>query len=224
MKVSIIIPTKNEEKNIKDILENVQNFGDEILVVDGHSQDKTRKIAQELGVKVILDGGKGKGDGVRCGIYNAQGDILVFIDADGSHDPQDIPRLIEPLKKDEADLVIASRRIGGSDELYGDFNKFLREVGSNIITLLINYKFKKRLTDSQNGFRTLKKGLAQKLDLKENITTIEQEMLIKALKKGFRVAEVSSHEYKRRFGRSVIKLSKVWWRYIYSCLKYLFFD
>lgn len=224
MKVSIVIPTKNEEGNIKDILGKVKNFGDEVLVIDGHSKDKTREIAGEQGIRVVQDGGKGKGDGVRSGIQQAVHDILVFIDADGSHDPEDIPKLVGPIKKGEADLVIASRRTGGSDELYGDFNKFLRETGSQLINLLINHKFKVHLTDSQNGFRAIKKEVAQKLDLKEDITTIEQEMLIKALKRGYVVKEVSSHEYERRFGHSVIKLSKVWWQYIFSCLKYLYFD
>jgi len=166
---------------------------------------------------------KGKGDAVRCAIEEASGEIIVFIDADGSHDPQDIPKLIKPIEEGKADLVIASRRKGGSDELYGDWNKFFREFGSNIITLLINHKFKTAITDSQNGFRAISKRAAKELDLKENITTIEQEMLIKVLKKGFKVAEAPSHEDKRKFGQSIIKLSKVWWRYIYSCLKYLYF-
>ena len=73
MKVSVIIPTKNEEENIKDILEKVKGFGDEILVVDGHSSDRTREIAEGLGVKFILDNGKGKGDGLRCSIREAKG-------------------------------------------------------------------------------------------------------------------------------------------------------
>jgi len=223
MKVSIIIPTKNEEQNIRDIIEKVKKFGDEILVVDGRSTDKTPTIVKNMGIKLIVDNGLGKGDGIRCSIREVSGEILVFIDADGSHDPEDIPKLIEPIKKGEADLVIASRRTGGSDELYGDFNKFLRETGSHIITLMINHRFKKNLTDSQNGFRAIKKEVAKNLDLKEDITTIEQEMLIKTLKKGYRVTEMPSHEYERKFGSSVIKLSMVWWRYIYSCIKYLYF-
>lgn len=223
MKVSIIVPTKNEEKNVKNILERVKNFGDEILVVDGHSTDNTRSVAESLGVRVVLDNGKGKGDGIKKGIEEAQGDILVFIDADGSHIAEDIPKLVKPIKEGQADLVIASRRSGGSDELYGDFNKFLRESGSHLITLLINKRFKIYLTDSQNGFRAVKKEVAQDLNLKEDITTIEQEMLIKILKKKYRVVEISSHEYARQDGVSCIKLRNVFWRYIYSCLKYLYF-
>jgi glycosyltransferase involved in cell wall biosynthesis len=219
MKVSIIIPTKNEEGNIRNAIESVRNFSDEILVIDGHSQDRTREIVESMGVRLVTDNGLGKGDAVRCAIKESRAEILVFIDADGSHDPRDIPALIALIEKGEADLVIASRRKGGSDELYGDWNKFFREFGSN----LINHRFKTAITDSQNGFRAIRKTVADKLNLKENITTIEQEMLIKVLKNGCRVAEVPSHEYKRRFGQSIIKLSRVWWRYIYSCIKYLYF-
>ncbi|MFA5070492.1 MAG: glycosyltransferase family 2 protein [Patescibacteria group bacterium] len=223
MKVSIIVPTKNEEKNIKEILDKAKKFGEEILVVDGHSTDKTPDIVQATGVKLIEDQGLGKGEALRRAIKETSADIMVFIDADGSHNSEDIPKLIEPIKDNQADLVIASRRTGGSDELYGDLNKFFRELGSNIITLLINHHFKTAVTDSQNGFRAIKASLAKELDLKENITTIEQEMLIKVLRKGGRVTEIPSHENKRKYGCSVIKLSKVWWRYIYSCLKYLYF-
>jgi len=96
-------------------------------------------------------------------------------------------------------------------------------VGSDIVTLGINYRFGVDLTDSQNGFRAIKRDVALALDLKENITTIEQEMIIKTLKKGYRMAEVPTHEYARKYGTSCIKVSRVWWRYVYSWFKYLFF-
>lgn len=222
--ISIVIPTKNEEKTIGEIIEKCKPYGNEILVVDGHSQDKTREIAKKLGAKVILDNKKGKGDGLRCAIKEVKGDIIVFIDADGSHNPKDIPKLIEPILKGKADLVVGSRMRGGSDELHGDFNKFLRMVGSDIITLGINYRFGVRLTDTQNGFRAIRTKVAREINLKENITTIEQEMIIKTLKRGYRITEVPTHEYSRKYGESTIKLQKVAFRYIYSWLKYLFFD
>lgn len=95
-------------------------------------------------------------------------------------------------------------------------------IGSDIILIAINYRFKVRLTDSQNGFRAIRTCVARALDLKENITTIEQEMTIKCLKKGYRVCEVPSHEYARRHGESIIKLRKVWFRYIWNLLKNIF--
>jgi glycosyltransferase involved in cell wall biosynthesis len=222
MKVTVIIPTKNEERSIEKIISRCQKHADELLVVDGHSSDNTRKIAEELGVRAVLDNGKGKGDGLRVGIQEAKGDIIVFIDADGSHDPEDIPRLVKPIQEDKADLVVGSRGMGGSDELHGDVEKLLRMIGSDIILIGINKRWKVHLTDSQNGFRAIRTKVARQLKLKENITTIEQEMTMKCLKKGFRVDEVPTHEYKREFGESVIRLKKVWFRYIWSFIKNLF--
>lgn len=225
--VSIVIPTKNEEKNIAHIIWGVKKsclgFLKEIVVVDGHSQDKTREIARKLGVKIVLDHGRGKGDAIRTAIEHLKGEITVFIDADGSHDPRDIKRLIKPILQNKADHVSGSRMLGGSDELHGDFNKFLRMMGSDIITLGINYRFGVRLTDTQNGFRAIKTKVVRKLGLRENITTIEQEMIIKTLKDGCKIIEVPAHEYQRKYGTSTIKLQKVAWRYVYSWLKYLFF-
>ena len=224
LKVSVVIPTLNEEGMVAEIIEGCKPYADEVVVVDGHSQDKTREIAEGLGVKVVLDNKKGKGAALRHVINFVGGDIVVFIDADGSHDPRDIPKLVEPILKDKADHVSASRLIGGSSELHGGFDECFRLMGSSFITACINWRFKVKLSESQNGFRAIKTDVIKKLGLEENITTIEQEMIMKTLKKGFRMAEVPSHEYERKKGYSKISLKKVWFRYVYTMVKYLFFS
>ena len=223
MKTSVVIPALNEEDTIAPIIVAAKPFADEIIVVDGHSQDRTREVATDQGARVILDNKKGKGDAIRHVVNFVSGDIIVFIDADGSHDPKDIPKLVAPIQRDEADHVSASRLIGGSSELHGGFDECFRLMGSSFITACINWKFKVRLSESQNGFRAIKTNVIKQLDLKENITTIEQEMIMKTLKKGFRMAEVPSHEYEREGGYSKISLRKVWFRYVYTLVKYLFF-
>jgi len=222
-KISIVIPTLNEEKTLAEIINDSRPFADEIIVVDGHSTDMTREVAEKLGVRVILDNGKGKGAALRHAIDSVTGDITVFIDADGSHDPKDIPRLIEPIISGKADHVSGSRLLGGSSELHGGFDECFRLMGSSFITACINWKFKIKLSESQNGFRAIKTDLFKKLDLEEDITTIEQEMIMKTLKKGFRMGEVPTHEHKRKMGYSKISLKKVWFRYVYTMIKYLFF-
>ena len=222
-KISAVVPTLNEETTVARIIEGCKPHVDEIIVVDGHSNDETRQIAEGLGVKVIQDHGKGKGEAIRHAIKYIAGDIIVFIDADGSHDPDDIPRLIQPIIEDEADHVSGSRLIGGSSELHGGFDECFRLMGSSFVTACINWKFKVRLSESQNGFRAIKTDVIKQLGLRENITTIEQEMIMKTLKKGFRMAEVPSHENARSAGYSKISLRKVWFRYIYTVAKYLFF-
>jgi len=219
--VTVVIPAKNEEGLIAEIIDAARPHAAEVLVVDGHSTDRTREIALERGARVILDAGRGKGEALRRSFVEARCDILVFIDADGSHDPKDIPLLVEPIRRGEAELVIASRTRGGSDELHGTAEQLLRYIGSQLIMLAINYRWQVRLTDSQNGFRALRRDAALALHLTSNLTTIEQEMLMRALKCGCRVVEVPSHEFERRWGVSKVSVWRLWWAYIWSLLRHL---
>lgn len=221
-KITIVIPTKNEELTIGEIIGQVRPHVDEVLIVDGHSKDRTREIAARAGARVVLDHAKGKGEAIRTGIAEVQNEVIVFMDADGSHEPKDIPALVRPIIEQGYDMVIGSRGLGGSDELHGDFEKLMRLIFSSVITLIINYRWNIRLTDSQNGFRALKTETAKKLDLKENIFTIEQEMIMKCLKQKGRITEVPSHEYGRRHGQSGVKLWTMGWRYAWSVFKNLF--
>ena len=218
---TLVIPARNEERCIAETIEKSIPFVDEIVVVDGHSKDRTVEIAEQYGVRVVKDNKRGKGEAIRVGALAASHPIVVFMDADGSHDPADIPSLVEPILANQADLVIGSRATGGSDELHGDIDKLFRMAGADIILIGINKRFKQNLTESQNGFRAIRTDVIRSLDLKENITTIEQEMLMKTLKRGYIVTEVPTHEYSRKFGDSSIKLHKVWFRYIYSFIKNL---
>jgi dolichol-phosphate mannosyltransferase len=213
--VTVVIPSKNEAGLIGEIIDAVRPYGD-VLVMDGHSSDATRDIAQAHGARVVLDGGRGKGQAIRQSLRETTSDIVVFIDADGSHEPRDIPALVAPIAAGHADLVIGSRGKGGSDELHGTIGQFIRYVGSQLIMLAINYRWNVRLSDSQNGFRAIRREVGLALDLKSNLTTIEQEMLMRALKRGYRVAEIASHEYERRWGTSKVVVWKLWWAYIWS--------
>ena len=210
MKVTAVIPAKNEEEGIEKIIKNVSRFVDEVLVVDGHSKDKTRQIAKECGAKVVLDGGKGKGDGIRTGVRKAKGDIIVFIDADGSHNPKDIPKLIKPIKNGEADLVVASRAKGGSDEIRLDLDGLFRQIGSEIAAILVNFRWRANLTDIQNGFRAIRKKTALALKLESDGFEIEEEMIMKCLKRGVRIMEVAGHEYQRKWGVSKLPTIQAW--------------
>jgi dolichol-phosphate mannosyltransferase len=221
--VTVVIAAKNEVATIAEIVGGCRRFAARVLVVDGRSSDGTAAAAAAAGAEVIADGGRGKGDAIRTAIPLLTTPVTVFIDADGSHDPADIARLIAPIAEGRADHVSGSRLIGGSSELHGGFDEFMRLAGSSFITACINRRFRVRLSDSQNGFRAIRTEVLQQLDLREDLTTIEQEMIIKTLRRGFRMDEVPAHEYCRRFGRSHIRVWRVAHRYGFSLVRHLFF-
>jgi dolichol-phosphate mannosyltransferase len=221
--VSAVIAAKQEGPTIADIVKRTQPYVGEIVVVAGKSTDGTAERAAENGAVVLADGGRGKGEAIRRAIPHLRSPVTVFLDADGSHDPEDIPLLVEPIFAEQADHVSASRLRGGSSELHGGFDEFFRLTGSSFITACINWRFKCALSESQNGFRAIRTAVLRELDLREDITTIEQEMIIKTLRRGFRMAEVPSHEHPRAHGASHIRVWRSAPRYGWSLVKYLFF-
>lgn len=208
-KVTIVIPAFNEEKSIAEIIKSVKPYADDILVVSAKkSTDNTKEIAESLGVDVAIDNGMGKGEAIRVAINLIDNGIIVFIDADGSHIPADIPKLVKPIKEGKADMVIGSRMLGGSMELHGNFNKFLRLFFSMCMAQIINWRFKTIISDVNNGFRAIKADVAKKLELKANNFDAEVEMCMKCYKKKYRVIEVPSMELKRKYGESGLLLWK----------------
>lgn len=206
-KVSIVIPAKNEGEGLDKILKSVRQYAEEIIVVDGHSQDETKKIVLRNKAKFILDNNLGRGDAVKIGLKKAKGEIIVLFDADGSHKASDIPKFVAPILQNKADIVIGSRRTGGSFDLNVNFSGILRSAGSDFLVYLVNKKFSTHLSDILYSFRALRKSIVKKLDLKADDFCIEQEMVVKALKKSFRLLEIPSRENARSWGKS--KLSTI---------------
>jgi len=221
--VTVVIPARQEAPSIGGVIDRTRRYAGEILVIVGRSTDGTRDVAAQSVASVLADTGRGKGSAIRQAIAHVRTPVTVFLDADGSHDPEDIPLLVEPILADEADHVVASRLRGGSSELHGGFDEFLRLAGSSFITACINRRFDCRLSDSQNGFRAIRTSLLRQLDLRERTTTIEQEMTIKTLRRGARIAEVPSHEHPRTHGASHIRLWRDSPRYAWSLVTCLFF-
>ena len=217
--VTVVIPAKDEGAGIAEIVFKSLPAAGRIVVIDGNSIDNTNSEARRAGAEVIADRGRGKGAAMRQAITQIRTPITVFMDADFSHDPADIPKLVAPIVQDEFDHVTGSRLIGGSSELHGGFDECFRLMGSSFITACINWRFGSRISDSQNGFRAIKTDVLRRLDLREDITTIEQEMIMKTLRLGYRLGEVGTHEYPRRHGVSHIRLSRVWPRYGWVLLR-----
>jgi dolichol-phosphate mannosyltransferase len=219
--VCVVIPTLDEVATLAQVIEGVRPFCGEIIVIDGGSTDGTMEIAQKASVRCETLLVRGKGRALRHALTLVHLPITVFIDADGSHDARDIPRVVEPVARKRAALSVASRWTGGSDELHGDMNKWLRRSGSRVLTTLVNLRWGARLSDIQNGFRAFDTRIGQKIGLCEDDFTIEQEMIMKFLAGGFRVVNVPSHEYARQGGQAKLNLGQVWFRFGMVVLRHL---
>lgn len=221
-KLSIVILTKDEGEGIEKIIKSLKPYADELVVVDGHSRDNTQEIAKKLGCRFFLDHGLGRGDGVRLSFVKAKGEVVLLFDADGSHEAKDIPHFVKPIFSDKADLVIGSRRTGGSFDINVGFTGVIRSAGADFLTALVNHRFKTNLTDILYSFRAIRKSIVPKLDLISNGFTIEQEMVVKCLKKNFRVLEIPSREKARGWGKSKLKTA-TGVKFIFHLLKECYF-
>lgn len=220
-KVSIVIACKNEGEGIKKILASVKKYSDDIIVVDGHSNDGTKEATKELGGRFLLDNKKGRGDALKIGIKKAKKEIIVFFDADGSHNERDIPNFVFPILKNEADLVTGSRRTGGSFDINVNLVGIIRSAGCDFLVSLVNHKFKTHLTDILYSFRAIRTSSARSVRFASNDFGIEQEMVVACLKKGYAVKEIPSRERARGWGKSKLKtITGV--KFIYSLLKDLY--
>jgi dolichol-phosphate mannosyltransferase len=217
--VSVVIPVPCEETDLATVLEKCRPHADEILVV-GPSSGRTREVAARHGARVE-PGDRGKGAALRRGIELARGDIVVFLDADGSHDPGDIPKLIAPIGAGQAEHCIASRLRGGSDALCSTVPQLVRRVGEQMFTLAVNRRFGLRLTDAQNGFRALLASALRSLSLRENGAAIEQEITIQSIRRGLRMLEIPIHGYAPA-GDPGMSLWRTAPRTVLSTLRHLF--
>ena len=209
-KITVIIPTLNEERNLPYVLPKIPATMDEILLVDGHSTDNTVELAKKLcpGIRVIYQDGKGKGNALRYGIAEATGDIIVTIDADGSMDPEQIHAFIAPLLSGYA-YVKGSRFLPGGGTL--DMS-WLRRLGNKIFTILVNLLHGTKYTDLCYGYNAFWKKSLEPVKLKSAGFEIETEMHIKAAKARLKVAEVPSFERARLDGKGNLRTFKDGWR------------
>ncbi len=190
MDITIGLPAYNEEKNIASIIVKLKKVAQKIIVCNDGSTDLTGEIAEKLGVVVINHPKNlGYGSGIRSIFQKAKEidtDILVTFDADGQHQVEDIKKVIEPILKNKADVVIGSRFL---DEQKVNAPEY-RKIGIKLITKVTNSTLKEKITDSQSGFRAYNKEVITKLEPGDIGMGISTEILIKASSRGFKIAEV----------------------------------
>ncbi|RZD48737.1 MAG: glycosyl transferase [Thaumarchaeota archaeon] len=189
MKIVIGIPAYNEEKNIAGILVKLKKITQDIIVCDDGSNDQTAKIAEELGAIVIShERNLGYGAGIRTIFLKAKeikADVLVTFDADGQHRIEDLNSVIEPIKNNEADIVIGSRFLNDGNKV----PKY-REIGIKTITVITNSSIGEKLSDSQSGFRAYNRKVLENITPSESGMGVSTEILIKASKNKFQIKEV----------------------------------
>lgn len=207
--LNIIIPCKNEKKNLEFILPKLQEYCEDITVVDGNSNDGTKELCEKMKVLYVKDNNLGKGDAQRVGAGLSEKKYIIFFDADGSHEETDIPKLYEKIKEEKIDLVICSRKTGGSHDLISNisWSGFIRAVGTDFLSILLNKLFKTQLSDVIYSLKAIKREKFLALKTDENHFGIELDIILRALKSKYKIIEIPSREKKRVFGES--KLSTI---------------
>lgn len=189
MNVVAIIPAYNEEITIGSIVLRTRKYVDRVIVVDDGSNDKTAEVARLAGAEVIkLDRNYGKAYALMRGFERAKElgySVVVTLDGDGQHNPDEIPHVIDPVIKDEVDLVIGSRFLNES----GKIPKY-RVLGQKILTFATNLSSSLNITDSQSGFRALSRRALENLDFESEGYSIESDMISHLSSKGFIIKEV----------------------------------
>jgi len=219
LKIGIIIPAYNEEKNIENVLNKLneyKNYNFDIIVVDDGSIDKTCQIIDKYNV-LLLKHEKNEGNGAAtitglryCRKNNF--DIVLIMDADGQHDPSDIPTFLNKIVYEKNDFVIGNRF------KYIYQGAPLKKLCSLILTVLYFILFRKKISDPTNGFRALSSKVINKIYL-ETQYSITQEMLFKVIPY-FKWKEIPIKVYQRENGQSFIKLGKYFLKMISMISKF----
>ena len=220
MKISVIIPCFNEYKTISKIIDKVlkNNFIEiELIVVDDFSTDNTRKILNNINKDkiqhlILNEKNYGKGYSIRQGIKKSTGDIILVQDADLEYDPDDYQKLLDPILKDEADVVFGSRFIGSDNKrvLY-----FWHSIGNFILTLFFIIFTNLNLTDMECGYKVFKSEVIKNIQLNENRFGFEPEITAKIAKLDLIIYEVGIKYHGRKYSQG----KKITWKDGFSAIR-----
>jgi glycosyltransferase involved in cell wall biosynthesis len=220
MKLSIVIPCYNELKTIETVVDAVRNCpyqNKEIIVVDDYSTDGTRekiktKIESIVDKVIYHDQNQGKGAALRTGIKNSTGDIVIVQDADLEYDPNEIPKVIQPILDGVADVVYGTRFMGSHSHrvLY-----FWHMVGNKLLTTLSNILTNINLTDMETCYKAFTREVIWSIEIEEDRFGFEPEITAKIAKKRCRIYEVGISYYGRRYEEG----KKIGWRDAFSAVR-----
>ncbi len=220
MKLSIIIPCYNEINTVEKIIDKIISlspYENEIIVIDDCSNDGSNELLNKIknskiSKLIINEKNYGKGYSVRKGIEEASGEIIIIQDADLEYDPSDYVKLIDPIKKEIADVVYGSRFIGT------DVKRVLfywHSLGNYILTTLSNMLTNINLSDMECCYKAFKADVIKSIKLKENRFGFEPEVTAKIAKKNLKIYEVGVKYYGRKYSEG----KKITWKDGFSAIR-----
>jgi glycosyltransferase involved in cell wall biosynthesis len=216
-RVSVIIPALNEAKNLQHVLPRIPVWVDEVLLVDGNSTDDTVEVAYRLrpDIRIVQQQGRGKGAALRTGFAAATSEIIVMLDADGSTDPAEIPAFVGALLAG-ADFVKGSRFLqgGGTSDM-----SLHRKFGNWCFVVISRLLFGGNYSDLCYGYNAFYARILPQINLDGDGFEIETQMNLRALRAGFKVAEVPSFEADRIHGVSNLRTIPDGWRVLKTMFK-----
>jgi len=223
--ISIVIPALNEEgvvgKTVGSVpVKELEGLGlsVEILVVDNDSSDNTALEAREAGARVVSELKRGYGNAYRRGFREARGDIVVMSDADGTYPLESTPELIRPILEGRADMVLGSRFMG--EMLPGSMTWLHKNVGNPLLTAILNFLFKTRISDTHSGFRAISRSALGRLNLHSPGMEFASEMIIEAANKELRLAEIPIQYRPRGGGEAKLSSFQDGWRHLRFMMLY----
>jgi glycosyltransferase involved in cell wall biosynthesis len=207
VRVSFLVPAYNEAATIGEVLERIAQLDLEpqVIVVDDGSTDETAAIAERAGALVIRQANRGKGAAIRVAIPHVESEIVVIQDADMEYDPTEVPSLIEPIVRGNADVVFGSRLSGGRPQRA---YLFWHLIGNRFLSLLTGVLFNTTLSDMETGYKAFRADVLRSLDLRQDGFGIEPEITGEVCKRRLRVYELPISYY----GRTYAEGKKITWR------------
>ena len=211
MKISVVIPTMNEEESIGQVLDDVNEALSgrdyEILIVDTNSTDRTREIALSKGARVVDEPRRGYGRAYKTGFEEANGDIIATLDADCTYPAETIPQMVIMIEEEGYEFISTDRLSNVSSDVMGWVHRFGNWALKTTANLLFNIKLK----DSQSGMWVFKKTALRHINLTSDGMPLSEEIKIEAIKKGVNFKEVPI-DYRKRKGEAKIRSLKDGWK------------